>query len=68
VDCAITELDLSHNPLWSEQERGGMRPSLRHGVSRDFNPGDDGPPGVSILCGPFWLRFTHATPVLVTKH
>jgi hypothetical protein len=25
------------------------------------------PPGVSILCGPFGLRFTYVTPVLVTK-
>jgi hypothetical protein len=28
----------------------------------------DGTPGVSILCGPFWLRFTYVTPVLVTKY
>jgi hypothetical protein len=27
-----------------------------------------GAPGVSNLCGPFWLRFTYAAPVLVTKY
>jgi hypothetical protein len=27
-----------------------------------------GAPGVSNLCDPFWLRFTYAAPVLVTKY
>jgi hypothetical protein len=40
------------------------------GVVR-FGPGAEshrGTPGVSILCCPFWLRFSHVTPVLVKKY
>ena len=59
----------AHNFLPRLREWGACAVTL-HGRTKEqrYSQTADCAPGVSNLCGPFWLRFTYVAPVLVTKY